>query len=145
MVGRNGAVGTAVVDVVSVRTRWTGGRALWDPQELVEAVIGVARPTAVGLASLAAVLGPLAEGTAHYVRFGPGPAVRAVFAPGLILDIPVAEHRLLAAGASVRLQSGTRVVALDGERHLAPGSSPVVSVRRGPRFLDPMAAMTAGR
>jgi NAD+ kinase len=143
LVGPNGDIGTAVVDVVSVRTHWTGARALWEPNELVEAVISVARPTAVGLASVAAGLGPLEPGTARYVRFGPGTAVRAVFAPGLVLDIPVAEHRVVETGGSVGLGRDTRVVALDGERRTSPHSSPVVTVRDGPRFLDPTFALDA--
>jgi len=143
VVGRNGAVGTAVVDVVSVRTQWTGARALWEPDELIEAVIGVARRTAVGLASVGAGLGPLEPGTAHYVRFGPGKMVRAVFAPGLVLDIPVADHRVVGVGTSLRFLPGTKVVALDGERRSALSAAPVVSVHDGPRFLDPGAALAA--
>lgn len=143
VVGPEGSIGTAVVDVVSVRTHWTGARALWEPDELVEAVISVARPTAVGLASVAAGLGQLEPGTAHYVRFGPGEAVRAVFAPGLILDIPIAEHRVIAVGAGVELQPETKVIALDGERRTAHGSSPIVTLQDGPRFLDPVVALTA--
>ena len=143
--GPNGDIGTAVVDVVSVKTPWTGARALWEPEELVEAVISVARPTAVGLASVSAGLGPLEPGTARYVRFGPGAAVRAVFAPGLILEIPVAEHRVLATGTSVEFGTETKVIALDGERRTSHRSSPVVGVHDGPRFFDPVAALSAAR
>ncbi|MFQ5968454.1 MAG: ATP-NAD kinase, partial [Acidimicrobiia bacterium] len=126
---------------VGVRSAWTGARALWVPDELVEAVIGLASPTSVGLASVAAGLGPLPSKAARYLRFGGGTRVRAVLAPGLVVDVGVAEHRLVDVGASVTFSTASRTLALDGERHLVTSEPPTVTVTPGPRILDPLIAL----
>ncbi|MEX1125337.1 MAG: NAD(+)/NADH kinase [Acidimicrobiia bacterium] len=126
---------TAVIDVVSVRGRWLGAGALWEPELLIEAVVTSADPTAVGIASVSAGLGPLAPGHARWIRFGPGRTVRAVFGPGLVLDVVVAEHSDLPTGSEVTLDVAGGVVALDGERRIAAGGSQV-RVVPGPRVLD---------
>ena len=131
---------TAVIDVVSVRGRWLGAGALWEPELLLEAVVTSADPTAVGIASVSAGMGPLAPGHARWIRFGPGPAVRAVFGPGLVLDVAVAEHSDLPIGSEVTLEVSGGVVALDGERRIAAGST-LVRVVNGPRVLDPDRAL----
>jgi predicted polyphosphate/ATP-dependent NAD kinase len=122
---------TAVVDVAGVRTRWTGARALWEPDDLVEAIVANARPEAVGIASVAAAFGPIPPRHARYIRFGPGRTVRAIFGPGLIADVSVAEYRTVAEGARIHLASATRVVALDGERRLIRGDVAYVDVVPG--------------
>lgn len=126
---------TAVVDVVGVRTHWTGARALWEPQDLVEAVITNARPTAVGIASVATGLGPMREGHARHVRFGPGTRVRALLGPGLVADVSVAEYRDVPEGTRIDLDPTTRVVALDGERRLVRAAAHV-QVVAGPQLLS---------
>ncbi len=125
----------AVVDALAVRTRWVGAGAVWDPDELIEALVTSSRRTAVGVASVSAALGPLQEGHARHLLFGGGTPVRAVFGPGLLLDIPVAGHDDLPIGAEVRLGEGAGMVALDGERRL-PARDGVVRVVEGPLLLD---------
>jgi predicted polyphosphate/ATP-dependent NAD kinase len=127
---------TAVVDVVGVRTHWTGARALWEPDDLVEAVVANARPEAVGIASIAAALGPIPPRHARYIRFGPGPKVRAIFGPGQVGEISVAEHHTIAEGTRVHLVPATRVVALDGERRLIRGDAAYVDVEPGAFLLS---------
>ncbi len=132
----DGSASRAVVDVVGVRTRWTGARALWEPKELVEAVVANVRPTAVGVASIAAGLGALPSGHARYIRFGHGRRVRAVLGPGLVGVVSVAEHRILPEGTRIGLDDATRVVALDGERRIIRSSEAFVDVGSGPRLLS---------
>ena len=127
---------TAVVDAVGVRAHWTGARALWDPDELVEAVVANARPEAVGIASIAAALGPVPPRHARYIRFGPGRRVRAILGPGLVGEVSVAEHRTVAEGTRIELSTATRVVALDGERHLIRSGAAHVEVSPGPFLLS---------
>lgn len=131
---------TAVIDVVSVRGRWIGAGALWEPDLLIEAVVTSARPTAVGIASVSAGLGSLEPGHARWMRFGGGKTVKAVFGPGLILDVLVAEHTDLAIGSEVALDVAGGVVALDGERRIVAGDA-LVRVVPGPRVLDPDRAL----
>jgi len=127
---------TAVVDVVGVRTHWTGARALWEPDDLVEAVVANARPEAVGIASIAAALGPIPPRHARYIRFGSGRTVRAIFGPGLVGEISVAEYHTVPEGTRIRLASATRVVALDGERRLIRNDDAHVEVTPGAFLLS---------
>jgi hypothetical protein len=141
VVDLGGSSTTAVVDVVGVRRPWTGTGALWEPDDLVEAVVTTARPTGVGLSSVAAGLGPLPPGKARYMRFGPGESFRAVFGPGLVSDFSVAEHRLMSTGVEVRLHSNSRVVAFDGERKVVTKERPVVRVAPGPQLFAPSSVL----
>lgn len=126
----------AVVDAVGVATRWVGAGALWKVPDLVEAVVINVRPTAVGIASVAAALGVLPPGSARHIRFGEGRRIRALLGPGLVADVDVAEHQVLPRGARIELAAASRVVALDGERRLVRAGRGVVEVRRGPRLLS---------
>ncbi len=135
-------VAAAVIDVVSVRGRWIGSGALWEPDLLIEAVVTSARPTAVGIASVSAGLGPLEPGHARWIRFGGDRTVRAVFGPGLVLDVPVVEHSDHAIGSQVTLDVEGGIVALDGERRIMAADA-IVSVVTGPRVLDPDRSLLA--
>lgn len=131
----------AVVDVVGVRTRWVGSGALWDGNDLVEAIVTNVRPTAVGIAAVAAALGDLPAGAARYIRFGDGQTVRALLGPGLVTDIGVAHHEIIELGEKVELDPASRVVALDGERRLVSAGRCVVEVLPGPKLLSVRRAM----
>jgi len=131
---------TAVIDVVSVHGRWIGAGALWEPDLLIEAVVTSARPTAVGIASVSAGLGSLEPGHARWIRFGGSRTVRAVFGPGLVRDVSVAEHTDLPLGAEIPLDVTGGVVALDGERRITAAAA-LVRVVPGPRVLDPELAL----
>jgi hypothetical protein len=125
----------AVIDAVVVRSRWVGAGAIWEPAELVEGVVTSSRRTAVGIASVSASFGPLEPGHARHLRFGGGRSVRAVFGPGLVLDIPVKGHEDLPLGAEVSLVEWAGMVALDGERRL-PSREGLVRVVEGPLVMD---------
>lgn len=127
---------TALVDVVGVRTHWTGARALWEPDDLVEAVVANARPESVGIASIATALGSIPPRHARYIRFGPGQPVRAIFGPGLVGEISVAEHHTVPGGTRIHLAGATRVVALDGERRLSRNDNAYVDVAPGAFLLS---------
>lgn len=130
----SGAGSVAVVDAVGVRSRWTGARALWEPDSFVEAVVANVNRPAVGMASVAAALGPIPQGHARYIRFGPGERVRAIVGPGLVLDVEVASHSLVAIGARIAMDERSRLIALDGERRMiGPGAT--VTIASGPRLL----------
>jgi hypothetical protein len=125
----------AVIDAVVVRTQWVGAGAFWDPAELVEGVVTSARRTAVGIASVSAAFGPLPPGHVRHLEFGGDATVRAVFGPGLVLDVPVRSHADLPLGAELALTDHSGMVALDGERRLLADRA-VVRVVEGPRVLD---------
>ncbi|MDH3248156.1 MAG: NAD(+)/NADH kinase [Acidimicrobiia bacterium] len=125
----------AVIDAVVVSDRWVGSGAIWEPSHLVEGLVTSARRTAVGIASVSAAFGPLADGHARLLGFGGSSVVQAVFGPGLVLDVPVTGYEDLPIGTEHRLDVEAGLVALDGERRLpAPGG--VARVVDGPRLLD---------
>jgi hypothetical protein len=132
----------AVIDAVAVRTHWTGAGAIWEPAELVEGLVTTARRTAVGIASVSAAFGPLDAGQVRHLTFGGNETVRAVFGPGLILDVPVKGHRDLRLGGEVELSGEAGMVALDGERRLLADKARV-RVVEGPRVLDLEQALRA--
>jgi Diacylglycerol kinase catalytic domain len=131
---------SAVIDVVSVRDRWIGARAIWEPDLLIEAVVTSSKRTAVGVAAISAALGPLESGHARWIRFGEGQSVRAVFGPGLVFDVLVAEYSDLPIGSDVALNVANGVVALDGERRLTAHRA-LVRVVAGPTTFDPERAL----
>jgi hypothetical protein len=132
----------AVIDAVVVRTHWLGAGAIWEPAELLEGLVTSARRTAVGIASVSAAFGPLDPGHVRHLRFGGDKAVRAVFGPGLILDVPVRSHVDLAIGTEVALGGDGGTMALDGERRILAGKG-LVRVVDGPRVLDLESALRA--
>lgn len=125
----------AVIDAVLVRSQWVGAGAIKDPDDLVQGVVTSSRRTAVGIASISAAFGPLASGHVRHLRFGGRHSVRAVFGPGLILDVAVEDHEDLPIGAELTLDGDGGMVAVDGERRL-PARGGVVRVIAGPRVLD---------
>lgn len=141
-VDRDGTPVTAVVDVVGVRDEWLGSRAIWRPADLVEAVVAQADPASIGVAAIAAAFGPLAPDRVRYLRFGPGHRVRVAFGPGLIREVSVSHHRDFPLGEVIQLAPETGVVALDGERQVAEGSSSRVVGRPGPAAFDPGRALS---
>lgn len=133
----------AVIDAVVVRDHWVGAGAIVSPDQLVEAFVTSSRRTAVGIASICAALGPLAEGYARRIAFGGSAVVRAVFGPGVVLDIPVADFHDLPQGSEAPLLESAGLVALDGERRL-PAAGGLVRVIAGPRVLDLEMALSTG-
>ena len=87
------------------------------------------------------------------MRFASDPAaaartVHVALAPGLVVGVPVAEHRVLELGAAVSIAPGPGTIALDGEREIERRADGEATVRlvRGPLTIDVDAVMrsTAG-
>ncbi len=134
----------AVIDAVVVRGRWVGAGAIWDPGDLVQGLVTSSRPTAVGIASVSASFGELTKGYVRHLRFGGAETVRAVFGPGLVLDVPVASYEDLPLGSEVFLEESAGMVALDGERRL-PTRDATARVVVGPSVIDLEIALGAIR
>src|SRR3954451_10896768 len=90
----NGTRDLALVDLAVSRERFIGARALWRADSITELFVTHARPSAVGLSSIAGMLAPGADGV--HVRLGGEPSLRVPLAPGLIAHVGIAEHRRLA-------------------------------------------------
>lgn len=138
----------ALIDAAVCGDRFRGARAVWDPGRVTAIVMARADPWAVGLSSIGGQLRPVTDDDplGLYVELGSGPRVRAVLAPGLVLEVPVRDWRPLALGEEVSLDVGEGIVALDGERQLSVHGDALARVTcAGPVVVDIRAVLAAGR
>jgi predicted polyphosphate/ATP-dependent NAD kinase len=140
----------ALVDVAVSRERFIGARALWRPHDVSELFVTFGNPSAVGLSAVAGALQPLARGGGRglHIRLAHDPAdaectVRVALAPGLVVPVEVAEHRVLELGEAVEIASGGGTIALDGEREIERRHHEPATVRLvpGPLTIDVDAVM----
>lgn len=145
-VATDGILEFALVDAAVCLDRFVGARAIWDPSRILAIVLARTEPWAVGLSSIGGQLSPVAvdEPAGLYVEIGSGPRVRAVIAPGLVLEVPIRSYRRLALEEVVELPvAGT--IALDGERELpSTGGARAWVAARGPAVVDIRAALANG-
>jgi predicted polyphosphate/ATP-dependent NAD kinase len=132
----------ALVDAVTSSDLWVGTRAIWDASRIQEIVLARAEPGCIGLSSLGGCFQTVdaRDNQGMYLAIGPGGSpVLAPLGPGLVTHIDVQDHRLLALGEEVTLNSDTGTIALDGERQIEVYGRPEISVRltnNGPRVVD---------
>jgi predicted polyphosphate/ATP-dependent NAD kinase len=142
----DGILEFALVDAAVCLDRFVGARAIWDPSRILAIVLARTEPWAVGLSSIGGQLSPVGvdEPAGLYVEIGSGPSVRAVIAPGLVLEVPIRSYRRLALEETVELPvAGT--IALDGERELySTGRARAWVAARGPAVVDIRAALANG-
>src|SRR5918912_2666294 len=100
----------ALVDVAVSRERFVGARALWRPDAVSDLLVTFANPSAVGLSAVAGALRALPRGGGRglHVRLAPDPGaaervVHVALAPGLVVPVPVAAHRVLDLGDTVEV------------------------------------------
>ena len=127
----HGEAEQALVDIALVDESFTGSRAVWKGQSLLEMVAAIAERATVGLSSIASRVAPTTRhqpGGVH-VTFGDGERFRVPIAPGLFSEVEIASWRRLQANDFVEM-SGPGVLSFDGERDLvlASGRSAQVTV-----------------
>tara|TARA_B100001245_G_scaffold213044_1_gene178688 strand:+ start:2419 stop:3387 length:969 start_codon:yes stop_codon:yes gene_type:complete len=127
----HGETEQALVDIALVDESFTGSRAVWKGQSLLEMVAAIAERATVGLSSIASRVAPTTRhqpGGVH-VTFGKGERFRVPIAPGLFSEVEIASWRRLRANDFVEM-SGPGVLSFDGERDLvlASGRSARVTV-----------------
>ena len=127
----HGETEQALVDIALVDESFTGSRAVWKAQSLLEMVAAIAERATVGLSSIASRVAPTTRhqpGGVH-VTFGEGERFRVPIAPGLFSEVEIASWRRLRANDFVEM-SGPGVLSFDGERDLvlASGRSALVTV-----------------
>lgn len=146
-IATDGGLDFALVDAAVCTDRFVGARAIWDPSRVRALVFARTDPWAVGLSSIGGQLLSLAadEPAGLYVEIGSGPCVRAVLAPGVVVEVPVRHHRRLLLDEIVELPTaGT--IALDGEREIPiNGSARAWVAATGPRVVDIRATMALAR
>ena len=152
-VGLNGEANhdCALVDVAVTSERFVGARALWRAGEISELFVTSARPDAVGLSSVAGLLAPITRSTDHglRVRFTNPENAETVLnvplAPGLVVQVGVAEHYCVNPGDPVAIEPVAGSLALDGEREIELSPEDHVEILldlNGPLTVDVGEAMT---
>jgi predicted polyphosphate/ATP-dependent NAD kinase len=140
----------ALVDVVVTSELFIGSRALWDPDQIREIVLARAEPGSIGMSAIGSQLRSigLEDEVGMHLLIGPeGTNVLAPVAPGLVTQVCIREHQLLAMGDEVTLEAIPSTVALDGERTLKGFPEHPMTVRltdNGPRIVDIDACMKEG-
>jgi predicted polyphosphate/ATP-dependent NAD kinase len=131
----------ALVDLAVSRERFIGARALWRADSITELFVTHARPSAVGLSSIAGMLAPGATGV--HVELGAGPSLQVPLAPGLIAAVGIAGHRRMALGEPFEVAPAPGCLALDGEREIErrAGDGATVRLVEGPLRVDVDAVM----
>ena len=127
----HGETEQALVDIALIDESFTGSRAVWKGQSLLEMVAAIAERATVGLSSIASRVAPTTRyqpGGVH-VTFGEGERFRVPIAPGLFSEVEIASWRRLRANDFVEM-SGPGVLSFDGERDLvlASGRGALVTV-----------------
>ncbi|MCL5046031.1 MAG: NAD(+)/NADH kinase [Actinobacteria bacterium] len=140
---RNGCLeDIALIDAVVSRDSFVGSKAIWDVSRIEQIVLTRGEPSTIGFSSIGGhLLSVPAEGKSGlYLRIGGGGfRVKAPIAPGLIRDVPVAEHRLLQIGDEVTVLRKPSVIAVDGEREITLRPEDEVRIGlsgQGPQVID---------
>ena len=143
--------GLAVVDASVSNERWTGSKALWQPENLRQIFVTFAEPDAIGLSSIAGLLHPVSRRVPQGVRVDLVPVemaavtLRAPIAPGLLAVVGVAGVHEIRPGELQTIANSTGVIALDGEREIEFRLDQQVILRldnMGPLSIDTRQVMT---
>ncbi len=136
----------ALVDVALLNSEHIGAGAIWAPASIRELVVTQGARHAIGLSAIAGQVCPVGryEPAGAHLVLGPGPEIRAPYAPGRFASLSIAGARRMALGESVVLGAGPGMLAFDGER-LRPvprGVRPTVELLAdGPVVIDPVAVL----
>ena len=135
----------ALVEVAVSARLFVGARALWRAGEISEVFVASASPNAVGLSSVAGLLGPILRSASYglHIRLTDPEEAETVLtvplAPGLVVPVGVAETRRIEPGEAVSIAPTSGSLALDGEREIELDPDDRVEVRLdtdGPFTID---------
>ena len=132
----------ALVDIAVSRERFTGARAVWDPETLLEVFLVRTDQASIGLSAIGARLrGPSDdEDSGLRIRIGVGStSVVAPIAPGMVTRVPISGSWPLRPHEPVDVDYAPCTIALDGERTLSLSNGEgarVVLTDRGPRVVS---------
>ncbi|TCL36927.1 putative polyphosphate/ATP-dependent NAD kinase [Anaerospora hongkongensis] len=149
VVYKNGCpVDSALIDAVVLDQSFTGARAIWHPERMLQAVLTRGEPDNLGISAIGGAAHPVAayEPCGLSLCFGTGgTSVVAPIAPGLILPIPIKQFEVIQVGAYVKIAAGPCLLALDGEREMEVTEKDEVAIQltfAGPFVADSKAILT---
>jgi predicted polyphosphate/ATP-dependent NAD kinase len=140
-------VDEALVDAVVIRGNFTGSRAVWQVNDLVEAVFTRGEPGDMGLASIIGKTNPVSPRDsfgAFAVFDSERRDLMAPVAPGAIKVVGLADWGRLSVGEKRKISLSPAVIALDGEREVEVNENDKVTITLssdGPRVVDLEAAL----
>ena len=147
----------ALIDVVVLKGRFVGSRAVWHAENIEQVIVTRADPSDIGISAIVGVVRPISPqeplGAALSLSVDGERRVLATVGPGLISEVGIDSMRLLQIGDVVELNadrpfshSGARMIlALDGEREIALRKGDRVSLvlrSDGPWIVDAHRVMT---
>ncbi len=142
----NGDFDLALIDIVGVKNRFTGTRALLDANDFVYAVMSVADPSKVGVSAIGGCAHIVADEDDYGMALGfigehqaaIKQEVRTAVAPGLVKTVEFVSATRMPFNDPF-VFSKAAVLAFDGERerYLEPGESLTIHIARdGPRRVN---------
>ena len=113
----------ALVDVVLLRGRFVGARAVWNMADVRQILVTRAHPSSIGMSAIAAAVHPIdpeePRGLALALHGEPLRRIWAAIGPGLIRRVDISAMRTLEIGEAVELAvEEPLIAALDGEREV---------------------------
>lgn len=140
---RNGETAAiALVDAIVLEGVFVGAKAMWDTDNLRQAVLTRCHPADIGMAAIGGGLHPVShrEPGGLAIVFAPGRAdMIAAIAPGLICPVGIESFAPIPMGTTIPIQRTPCVVALDGEREVTLAAEDKGLIRleeTGPRVVD---------
>lgn len=113
----------ALVDVVVLRGRFVGARAVWNMADVRRILVTRAHPSNIGMSAIAAAVHPIdpeePRGLALTLHGEPLRRIWAAIGPGLIRRVDISAIQPLEIGEAIELAvEEPLIVALDGEREV---------------------------
>lgn len=145
---KNGVlVDMALVDAVELDEHFIGSKAMWEVENMVQAVFTQGLPTNIGIASIVGFSLPVSpcDPGGAVVQFGTGGgSILAPIAPGLMQAVPVINVQRIGMHQRIPLKHTPCLLALDGEREVefASGDTGHITLEPdGPLVVDVLATL----
>uniref|UniRef100_A0A832EJI0 ATP-NAD kinase n=1 Tax=Desulfacinum infernum TaxID=35837 RepID=A0A832EJI0_9BACT len=135
IVGDDGVLDLALVDVAAVRGGFVGSKALWDVEPISELFFSRCSPESIGLSAVGGQIMTIhpEDPLGLHLVLGPGGfQVTAPIAPGLVRRVSVNRCETMAPETPLPLGPGSHILALDGEREVELKDPSRISVRLSP-------------
>jgi predicted polyphosphate/ATP-dependent NAD kinase len=138
-------VDQALVDAAAIASSFTGSRAVWEAEQILQIAVTRASPATIGLSAVVGMIQPISPSDSYgaVANLQPGDPnqwVTAPIGPGLISRLPIKDLTRLEPDTPFPVPAERPLmIALDGERELflKPGDEASICLRTdGPWIVD---------